>query len=166
LKAACENTCAELRRWNPDRRVEFQLGNGLPLAAVPQIQLEQVLRNLVSNADKYSPPQNSIRILASETEGMIRVSVADSGPGIPWTDKEKIFSRGYRLGQHKNQPGIGLGLPTCKALVEGWSGQIWYEPGMKAGSMFCFTIPTYAENAAATERNSDLGDMIKVPSLA
>jgi two-component system sensor histidine kinase KdpD len=86
----------------------------------------------------------------------------DKGPGIPVAEQQSIFSRRYRLGQHKDQPGIGLGLPACKELVAGWSGQIWYEPEIDGGSKFCFTMPIWKENTAADERSGDK----ELPELA
>jgi two-component system sensor histidine kinase KdpD len=147
--AGTESIRAELRRWSPDRQLDVQLDNPLPLAAVFPIQLEQVLQNLVSNADKYSPPETSITVSASTMDDALIVSVADRGPGIPLREQERIFRNWYRLDRHIDQPGTGLGLPASKALVEGWSGQIWYEPRVGGGSKFCFTLPIWRENFAA-----------------
>ena len=86
---------------------------------------------------------------------MLLVSVMDNGPGIPLAEQQSIFSRRYRLEQHKNQPGFGLGLTTCKELVDGWAGRIWYEPERVSGSQFCFTVPLWKENMAAEERSGE-----------
>jgi two-component system, OmpR family, sensor histidine kinase KdpD len=165
LMAACQNVRSDLMRWSPHRQIDIRFSDELPAAAVPQVHLELVLQNLVSNADKYSPPEAPINIRASEENGLLLVSVMDNGPGIPLAEQQSIFSRRYRLGQHKNLPGSGLGLPTCKELVAGWSGQIWYEPEIDSSSKFCFTVPIWKENTAADERPGEK-ELLKLARLA
>jgi signal transduction histidine kinase len=73
----------------------------------------------------------------------VRVSVSDSGPGIPPQEKEKIFDKFYQIAQvGETKPrGTGLGLAICKALVELHGGRIWVESAENRGSTFCFTLP-------------------------
>jgi len=73
----------------------------------------------------------------------IRVSVSDTGPGIPPQEKEKIFDKFYQIAQvGETKPrGTGLGLAICKALVELNGGRIWVETTENRGSTFCFTLP-------------------------
>jgi signal transduction histidine kinase len=73
LVAAAQNVRTDLLRWSPARQVNIQLSDGLPAAAVPQISLELVLKNLVTNANKYSPPKTPISIRAAEGDDMILV---------------------------------------------------------------------------------------------
>jgi two-component system sensor histidine kinase KdpD len=143
LPAACRKIRADLMRWSPGRRIDIQVSDELPAARAMQVQVEEVLQNLVSNADKYSPSGQPIRIAISASDEALVVSVIDSGPGIPLAERQNIFRRRYRLGQHGNQAGMGLGLSVCKKLVEGWSGEIWYESQGASGSTFCFTIPRW-----------------------
>ena len=143
LPAACRKIRGDFMRWSPGRRIDIQVSDELPAARAMQVQVEEVLQNLVSNADKYSPSGQPIRIAISASEEALLVSVIDGGPGIPLAEQQNIFRRCYRLGQHGDQAGMGSGLSICKKLVEGWSGEISYESQGTSGSTFCFTIPRW-----------------------
>jgi signal transduction histidine kinase len=71
------------------------------------------------------------------------VSVSDTGPGIPFHERENIFNKFYQIAQagEAKPRGTGLGLAICKALVELHGGRIWVESEMNRGSKFCFTLP-------------------------
>ncbi|HZR43989.1 MAG TPA: HAMP domain-containing sensor histidine kinase [Ktedonobacteraceae bacterium] len=110
-----------------------------------QHSLRQVLRNLLSNAFKYSPEHTSITIHAEEdTERHVCICVQDEGPGIPASEKQAIFERFVRLKRDLSGAvrGMGLGLYISKQLVETMGGRIWAEstgqPG--EGTRFYFTL--------------------------
>jgi len=112
----------------------------------------QVLTNLVSNANKYTPECGLIIVGAEaidnqwDSEGaarVVHVSVKDSGIGISVEDQEKIFQKFFRSEDSKAReaPGTGLGLNITKSLVEMQGGKIWFESEFRNGTTFHFTIP-------------------------
>ena len=125
----------------------------LDVWAIPQ-QLRQILRNLLSNAMKYSPLQSQIVISARdvdvESDGTLAssgvcISVKDEGPGIPPSDVPLLFNKFVRLKRDLTGAvrGTGLGLYISKQLVQAMNGHIWVESSGQAGegSRFCFTLP-------------------------
>lgn len=104
--------------------------------------LEHVLDNLVDNALKYCPDGASIRISASVVNDMVRISVADTGPGIGSEHIDRIFERFYRVdaGRSRALGGTGLGLSIVKHLVEAMGGSVSVESRVGAGSTFSFTL--------------------------
>lgn len=112
----------------------------------------QVLRNLLSNAFKYSPTHTTVVLSVSLCEGedagssrMTRLCVKDEGPGIPPDEAPLLFEHFVRLPRDLAGPvqGTGLGLSISKQLVEAMGGRIWIESAGVAGqgSRFCFTLP-------------------------
>jgi len=115
----------------------------LPIVKVDPTRLTQVLVNLISNASKYSPIGSTIELtLRVDHKSTFYVMVADSGPGIPETNREDIFRRYVRLGdKDEAQYGVGLGLSVVKAIIEQHGGQITVEDRPGGGSIFWFTLP-------------------------
>ena len=120
-------------------------------------KLEQVFFNLIGNALKFSDPGSSITVTAGVAGAcrqalhqperpMIRVGVADTGPGIPARQKKLIFEKFYRIKDvaAAERTGVGLGLPIVKKLVELHGGEIRVENNRPCGSCFWFTLPVYA----------------------
>lgn len=107
-------------------------------------RVEQVLHNLVRNAEKYSPPGSPIAIAARVDGNEVEIAVTDEGPGIAEEDQEIIFERFRRLGPSltRSSGGTGLGLYIARRLVEAMGGRIWVESTVGEGSRFVFTLPT------------------------
>jgi PAS domain S-box-containing protein len=107
-------------------------------------KVTQVLVNLIGNAVKFTPQDGKVTV-ALEKSGTdyVRISVADTGPGILPEEKSKIFSKFYQVANiEKQKPkGSGLGLAISKALVEMHGGKIWVESEVGKGSTFHFTLP-------------------------
>ncbi|HEU4342908.1 MAG TPA: ATP-binding protein [Candidatus Binatia bacterium] len=104
----------------------------------------QVLMNLVGNALKFTPPRGKVTVgFARSGDQWVQISVADTGPGVPAEEVNKLFDRFYQVGQTGKQKtqGTGLGLAISKALVEMHGGKIWVESEQGKGSTFCFTLP-------------------------
>ena len=116
-----------------------------PVAAEPHY-LEQIFRNLLSNADKYSPGDSPIEVEAREIDGAAEISVLDRGPGIAPEEIGLIFDRFYRSDRTANQAtGIGLGLTVCKRLAEAQAGRIWARPREGGGLQVGITLPLCKE---------------------
>jgi signal transduction histidine kinase len=103
----------------------------------------QVVNNLVSNAVKFTP-RGTVRLAARRDGDVVRVSVADDGPGIPAADLDTIFSEFQQSGTSSMKSrGTGLGLAICKKLVELQGGTIGVESVVGEGSTFSFTLPVH-----------------------
>jgi signal transduction histidine kinase/CheY-like chemotaxis protein len=115
--------------------------SGLSVRADPT-RFKQVLMNLIGNAIKFTPEGGEIRLLAHKLEGVVRVEVRDSGPGIPLAEQQRIFEAFYRLGEtDKKTEGTGLGLAITRRLVELHGGTLGLESQTGSGSCFFFTLP-------------------------
>ena len=84
--------------------------------------LAQVLTNLLDNAVKYTPKGGSIVVKLDRTDDTALITVADSGPGIPAKDRERVLQRFARLDQARSQPGNGLGLALVRAVTHSTTG--------------------------------------------
>jgi PAS domain S-box-containing protein len=111
----------------------------LPTLYGDETQLERVLQNLISNALKYSPQDSpQVRVSAHRESGAWRISVSDQGIGVDEADRERIFDLFERVG---TEAGSGIGLATCRRIVELHGGRIWVEKNEPSGAIFNFTIP-------------------------
>ena len=112
-------------------------------------RIRQVVDNLLDNALKHTPAGGVVAVLAAEIEGEFRLTVRDSGAGIPAGDIERIFDRfnslhGGREAAEK-QAGAGLGLSLCKLIVVHHGGRIWATNGKSGGAAFHVALPSAAE---------------------
>ncbi len=120
-----------------------------------RLRIEQVLKNLISNALKFTPPQGRVQVTGHMRGAMAEIVVRDSGIGIPVEEQERIFERFYQVdaSQKRKYGGTGLGLAICKHIIERHGGRIWVESDGETGSAFHFTLPH--ELAAATPLTVD-----------
>jgi len=124
-----------------DRRVDVRLPKDLPLVPIDAVLIEQVLINLLENANKYSPPGSPLELSASYENSAVIVEVADRGPGVPTEHLGQIFEKFYRLPRERQGSGAGLGLAICRGIIETHGGGIWAGPREGGGAVFRFTIP-------------------------
>jgi signal transduction histidine kinase len=124
-------------------RIRADLPPNLPDPVIDSDKIERVLMNLVDNSLKYAPENSEIVVGTRMVDGLVRISVTDSGPGIPADERERIFERFSQVAAATPQRlGFGLGLTYCRLAVERHGGQIWAEPGPAGrGSRFVFTLP-------------------------
>jgi signal transduction histidine kinase len=105
-------------------------------------RIRQVIFNLLSNAVKFTPAGGTVDVTAAQAKGEVRVSVADTGPGIAPQDHERIFEEFQQTETGVEQrEGTGLGLALSKRLVELHGGRIWVDSELGKGSTFVFTLP-------------------------
>ena len=105
-------------------------------------KVKQVLLNLLSNAIKFTPEGGRIDVRAAVNDGLVEVSVADTGVGIAPEDQEKVFEEFRQVGTaDKNVEGTGLGLALSRKFGELHGGHIWLKSEVGRGSTFTFTLP-------------------------
>ena len=110
---------------------------------VDERKIKQILLNLLSNAVKFTPEGGRIELRANQVDGIVEISVSDTGIGISREDQATIFEEFRQVGgdyAHKKE-GTGLGLTLAKKFVELHGGKIWVESEVGKGSRFIFTLP-------------------------
>ncbi len=132
-----------IRRRGENHTLETELPDELLLVQMDARLISQVIINLVDNAIKYTPNGSKIKISAQKQGDSIAVSVADNGPGIPDSQKAKIFDMFY-TGETKvadSRRSMGLGLALCKSIVTIHGGEIRLTDNVPNGCNFTFTLP-------------------------
>jgi signal transduction histidine kinase/PAS domain-containing protein len=128
-------------------RVRIRVAHGLPRAFGDRGRILQVLQNLLSNAERFSPEGGSIRVAAARAPGgWLSVAVADRGPGISREHLDLIFDRLYQVGDvtpsGRQGGSLGLGLAIVKAIVEAHGGSVAVRSHVGRGASFRFTLPS------------------------
>ncbi len=145
LRSVVEEALKPLRLQFREKgiRLETDIAQDTPEVPGDHQQLSWVVTNLVSNALRYTPAEGKVTIHADIAGDSVRVSVSDSGRGIPADAIEVIFDKFVQVKQSTDAtPGsVGLGLAIAKEVVEAHGGKIWVESNMGQGSTFFFTIP-------------------------
>jgi two-component system, sensor histidine kinase and response regulator len=110
--------------------------------------IQTVLRNLISNAIKFTKKNGEINIMAEQGKTEVTINVSDNGIGIPPELLNKLLNVSHRTTTDgtANEKGTGLGLLLCKELIEKHGGKLWVESELGKGSDFKFTIPNKIEN--------------------
>jgi two-component system sensor histidine kinase KdpD len=121
--------------------VEVCLSPDLPLVQVDSALMLQVFINLLENITKHTPPGTRAVIAARSEDQFVRVDIADSGPGLPAGDVERLFAKFQRGRDESNTGGAGLGLSICRAIITAHGGQISASQRSGGGAQFSFTLP-------------------------
>jgi len=139
------------------RQVNVQIPENLALINVDAVLLQQVMVNLLDNADKYSPAGLPIEISVNNTQPGLSIAVSDRGPGIPDGFREKIFDKFFQIHAESAQSGVGLGLSICRAIVEAHGGEILVINRHGGGSEFQVNLPNLAcPPTIAPEENREI----------
>jgi signal transduction histidine kinase len=123
--------------------IDYRVTAPVPIVLADALQVQLVMVNLLRNAMEAaaSHDQNgdeSVTISVGETaDRMVQVSVADNGPGVPADETENIFESLYST----KEAGMGVGLATCRTIIEAHGGRIWCTPNPAGGAIFHFTVP-------------------------
>jgi len=125
-----------------DRRVSLHVPKTLPPAEADREFVEQVVKQFLENALKYSPPGSPLTVSAGMQGGRIVIGVADHGPGIEENERSHIFDKFFRGRRHRfDTKGTGMGLAIAKGIVEAHGGKIWVESEPGEGAAFYFSLP-------------------------
>jgi signal transduction histidine kinase len=119
-------------------------------------KFEQVIVNLITNAVRFSPENGKVVVRGRTGRDGVTLEIADQGMGIAFSEQERIFDKFYRLDNDINRknPGTGLGLPICRALVNLHGGKIWVESEPGQGSRFLISLPINADKLPDGEQKS------------
>jgi two-component system sensor histidine kinase KdpD len=142
---------AALHRLEPllgSRPVRVQLPPNLPLVAVDDVLLEQVVFNLVENALKHAPSSTAIELEARLRDRELAVSIADRGPGLAPGSEEQVFEKFYRGDDSRRSGGVGLGLAICRGIVEAHGGRLVAANRPDGGAVFTLVLPLDAQAPA------------------
>lgn len=110
---------------------------------IDEDKVMQVLDNIISNANKYSPDGGRISFYLKKFEDEIEVSIADEGLGVPDEDLANVFDRFFRVDKARSREmgGTGLGLAIAREVIEAHGGRIWAERNKNKGTIIKFTLP-------------------------
>ena len=123
------------------RAVTVDRLSDLPLVECDGVLIERVLCNLLENAAKYTPPGSPVHIGAAIQGQALQVAVSDQGPGVPFSERQRIFEKFTRGASESSTPGVGLGLAVCQAIMQTHRGRIWVDPDYRQGARFVFSLP-------------------------
>ena len=149
LFSLLEKAVNEQRRRAPYPTINLLLPPGAPVRVLADPdQLDQVHRNYLTNALKYSPEGTPVTVGAEMDGQYVRVWVRDQGPGLPLAEQTRIWERFYRAPnievQRGSSMGLGIGLYLCQQIVEAHRGTVGVESAPGKGSTFWFTLPLAA----------------------
>jgi K+-sensing histidine kinase KdpD len=134
---------SESARW-PTTRFELPTDRHGYLVRGDETYIEQILRNLLANAAKYSPPDSTVSIEIDRTDTEAAVRVLDQGPGVTAAEVEQLFTLFYRSPTTAaSAAGAGIGLFVCRRLTDAMGGHIWARARKRSGSEFGFALAVY-----------------------
>jgi signal transduction histidine kinase len=132
-----------------NQRLQFEVATNLPLVSMDNDMIMRVITNLLENAIKYTPNGGIITLTGRISGDSVRISVQDSGAGIPPDMQHQIFDKFNRVKYTDGPKGVGLGLAFCRLAVEAHEGRIWVESEAGKGSEFIITLPLDPEESEA-----------------
>ncbi len=135
-------------RW-PQTRIDLRAADRLPAVRGDATYIEQVVRNLLTNAMRYGRgAESGIDVTAERQDEFVVVRVLDSGLGFGGEDPERLFELFYRTSSARSVPGgAGIGLFVCRNLIEKMDGRIWAEERPEGGAEFGFSLPVLETEA-------------------
>ena len=146
ISVALDNTQREMA----NHEVRMETDDDLPLVRVDFQFMTQAVANILSNAAVYSPKGTPIEICCRSSGNWLRIAISDSGPGIPDSELQKIFSKFYRA-PGAPAGGVGLGLAITKVIVEAHSGKLTANNRQPLGACFEIVLPVEMQPEVPSE---------------
>lgn len=131
------------RQQDPARTIDLHVDDDARTVLADDGLATGIVRNLITNALKYAEGGGPVEVVVERDGDEVVTSVVDHGPGIPRSDRERIFDKFTRLGNHltRSQQGVGLGLHIAKQSADRLDGRIWVDETPGGGATFRFTLP-------------------------
>ena len=123
------------------RSVNLQVEPDLPSVDVDAGLIELVIRQLVDNAVRYSPPAAPLTVRAGRSADSVVIGIRDHGPGIAPEERAHVFEKYYRGSTSSKARGTGLGLAIAREIARAHGGEVWLETSSPEGSEFCLSLP-------------------------
>jgi signal transduction histidine kinase len=125
------------------RRIVLRFPGSVPPLWTNEEDVRRIVVNLLDNAIKYSPADMPVTVSANIDGAGVRISFHDLRPGIPASERERIFDRFYQLdhGLTRSNGGVGLGLHISRRIAESLGGRVWLDQTDDSGSVFCLWLP-------------------------
>jgi two-component system sensor kinase FixL len=127
--------------------VVFDLDPKMDFVLADKVQIQQVMLNLIRNAIEAmaETPERNLTIRSrADSDDLLRISVVDSGIGIPAEMEKNLFNPFFTT----KPQGMGVGLSICRTIIESHGGKLWPEPNPEGGAIFNFTLPTAADRSS------------------
>lgn len=142
LNEVLDNVLGDLQNQIDTNKVTIERDN-LPTVDVVPTKINQIFQNIISNAIKFKKEDEPLTIkIQSENKGSHwELAIEDNGIGIEKEHQEKIFAPFQKLHSEQEYSGSGIGLATCKRIVDMHKGEIWVESEKDKGTKFVFTLP-------------------------
>lgn len=145
-----------------NQTLEKKVVSVLPLIWVDVDMIHRVLINLLENSVKFTPVGGRVEI-GAQTDGiLVKFWVRDNGPGVPESERDRIFEKFTRLRGRNRPGGLGVGLAFCKLAVIGHGGNIWVESELEKGTTFWLTLPV-AQKKATGQLKRKTGRLMMKP---
>ena len=132
------------------RPVKVDVAQDLPQVNVDADMTVLAIRQLLDNAARYSPRGAPIGVQASGRDGRAVICVSDHGPGVPMSERTRIFDKFYRGSNAGSTHGTGMGLAIARQIARAHGGEVWLDKTSSAGSDFCLSLPLDGEKGSAS----------------
>ena len=141
-----ENNRGYFEKYQVGFEIDIRTDN--PQVRADVFRIEQVIANLLSNAAKYSPSGDAVRLTIDDEDDALRVSVADRGRGIPESFRSRIFEPFFQVDSSdaRAKEGTGLGLSICRSIIQKHGGRLDFESEAGLGTRFYFILPRQAQD--------------------
>ena len=124
-----------------DIKINIRIENDIKSMNMDEMRIKQVVRNIISNAVKFSTDKNDINVVINQTDEMIELQVHDHGPGIPENELESVFDKFIQSSRtDSGAGGTGLGLSICREILNQHNGAIWAENSPQGGAIFIVNL--------------------------
>ena len=157
LHEVIQKASQQLKTLTVDHHFLVHISDTLPPVLVDDKRIAQVVVNLVRNAASYAPKGSEINLSANVRGDFIQLNVNDQGPGIPPSERKRVF-QAFRRGVAAESgitKGAGLGLAICKGLIEAHGGRIWIKNKSLPGTTVSFTVPLVPKNQPEKSSNKE-----------
>ncbi|MBN2021817.1 MAG: PAS domain-containing sensor histidine kinase [Pirellulales bacterium] len=149
-----------------DLVIDFPTPDCDTILVADSAKVAQVVRNLLSNALKFSPDGGTILIEVARRDALLTVSVQDQGVGIPEQELEAVFDKFIQSSKTKSGAGgTGLGLAICREIIHAHHGRIWAENGLFGGACFTFEVPVLATEPEPTQTPAFPSNLLSDPAI-